>query len=719
MSPVPRPLASPLARAPWWAWIAVLALGARLTFLFGAAEPILYAHPYNYFHGAQEVVEHPEPWRFVLTRDEWHRWLGPWTIAPLYYLFLAGVMAVFGQHLLPIQLVQIALDVLCAVLTAQLGRRVAGPRGAWAGVAYALNFHAIEQAPIPLTENIHTVLLLGGVVLLVEEASRRAGRRDAGEGGGWRVLVAGGVLIGLSALARSVSTMFVPAAAAWRWWLGRDRDALLRAFAIAAAAAVAVVPWTIRNAVVTGDFIPVETNGIYNFYDDNTFVEGQRRLRQEELIGSQPTLKERRDLAVRFALQGIARNPGLFASKAWRNLLHFIRPDGLHLLLVVEEPMPAWRQAALILLDDVIVLPTVVLFAVYLLAGRPTPAWGYIAAWAAYYMLMVVVVFHNEIRYRSTLMPYALAGAAGGWSILASTAATSRLVGCGERTRWRVRLALAGSVALVALVVAPYVVPAGRALRALPPLVAMEAALLRGDRAEGERLARAAADADAQAARPLLRYGRALAHAGDAEGALEAYGRAQDRKDHVWIPTVVKPALLAALRRPDEAARAVAEANAFSVSVDAWLAQEAAWSHLPPPVADQVRLGDGDYGAARAFTLPRREGRWTRARAWLRLRPLSRAPEYDVTLWMGSPEPSPYEAPGVVVRIGEGPSARFTLGRETRPYRLRVPAPPDGVIVARIEAATWNRGREPAEQGVRVSQMTVSPARLEETPPLR
>jgi hypothetical protein len=32
-------------------------------------------------------------------------------------------------------------------------------------------------------------------------------------------------------------------------------------------------PWTIRNAIVTGDFIPVETNGIYNLYDDNTFVE--------------------------------------------------------------------------------------------------------------------------------------------------------------------------------------------------------------------------------------------------------------------------------------------------------------------------------------------------------------------------------------------------------------------------------------------------------------
>ena len=691
MSLPPR-LSALLARVPWWAWIALLALAARLVFLFGAAEPILYSHPYNYFHGAQAIVEHPDPWRFVLTRDEWHRWLGPWTIAPLYYLFLAGLMAVFGQHLLPIQLVQIALDVLCAVLTAQLGRRVAGPRGTWAGVAYAVNFHAVEQAPIPLTENIHTVLLLAGLVLLIEEASRPEARR-----GGWGRLVVGGFLIGLSALARAVSTAFVPLAALWRWWLGRDRDALLRAAALSAAAAAAVVPWTIRNAFVTGDFIPVETNGIYNFYDDNTFVEGDRRRQQEERIGALPTLKERRDLATRYALQGIARNPGLFVHKAWRNLLHLVRPDGLHLLLVVEEPMPWWRQAALILLDDLIVLPAVVLFAVYLAAGRPTPAWGYIAAWTAYYLLMVVGIFHNEIRYRSTLMPFALAGAAGGWMILTR----------GDGPRWRVRLALLGSGLLVALVVAPYVVPGFRALRSVPSLVAMEVGPARGDRAEAERRVREAAEADPEAARPFLRYGRALAQAGDAAGALDAFDRARDRKSHVWVPTVVRPALLAAAGRPEEAARAVAEANAFSYHVDAWLAQEVAWRNLPPPVADEVRLGDGDYGAVRGFTLPQADGRWTRDRALVRLRPVTRAAEYEVTLWMGSPEPSPLAAPEVAVRIGSGPPARFTLGRDIAPYRLRAPAPADGVLVVRIDAPTWNRGREPAEQGVRVSRVTV------------
>lgn len=697
----------PARRIPWWARTVLLAVGARLLFLFGADEPLLYSHPYNYFHGALAILEHPHPWRYVLASDAWHLWLGPWTIAPLYYLFLAAIMSVFGPHLLPIQLIQIGLDALAAALTGHLGRRVAGPRGAWAGIAYAVDFHAIEQCASTLTENIHTVLLLAGLVLLVEEATRHAEARDA-DGArrspariGWWLLAFGGLLLGLSALARSVSTAFAALAGAWRWWQGRDRAALAPAAVIVFAAAAAVLPWTVRNAVVTGDFIPVETNGIYNLYDDNTFVEGERRARQEALIAAQPTLAAQREMAVRFALRGIARQPGAFVEKAWRNLLHLIRPDGLHLLLSVEEPMPAWRHAALILLDDAIVLPAVVLLAVYLLAGPPSPARGLIAAWTAYYLLMVVVVFHNEIRYRSTLLPFALAGAAGGCVLLAR----------GEAPRWRVRLGLGGAGALVALVIAPYVVPGIHALRSLPPLVAMRSALERGDGAEAGQKADAALRADPSAARPWLWYGRALARHDDPAGALAAYDRGRDRKRHLWVPIVVRPALLAALGRTEDTARAVEEANAFSWNVDPWLALEVAWRELPAPVTDEVVLGRGDYGAARGFSNPFRDHRWTRHRAWLRVRPATPAEAYDLTLWMGSPEPSPLEAPVVVVRAGDGTEGRFTLSRAIEPFRVRAPLPAAGVLVLRLDAPTWNRRGEPAEQGVSVTRLTLTPAR--------
>jgi hypothetical protein len=55
---------------------------------------------------------------------------------------------------------------------------------------------------------------------------------------------------------------------------------------------------------------------------------------------SQPTLAEQRAMATRMALRGIARQPGAFVEKAWRNLLHLVRPDGLQILLVSRSPCP-------------------------------------------------------------------------------------------------------------------------------------------------------------------------------------------------------------------------------------------------------------------------------------------------------------------------------------------------------------------------------------------
>ncbi len=682
-----------LRGTPWWVAPLTVALLARLAFRFAADEPILYSHPYNYFHGALAIVESDHPWRFVLASDDWHRWLGPWTIAPLYYLCVAALFALFGPHLLPVQLAQFAADAGVAVMVAWMGRRIAGPLGVWAGIAYAVNFHAVELSATTLTENAHTPLVVAAVVVLMAEGERAAARP------GWRSLSAGGFLLGLSALARAVSTAFVPVASLWRWRIG-GRRGFWPAVVLATGAAAAVVPWTARNAVFIHDLVPVETNGIYNLYDDNAFVVGAARAGQEARILGEPTLAGQRALATRFALRGIARHPGLFVEKAWRNLLHLIRPDGLQNLLVVEEPMPAWRHAALLLLDDALVLPVVVLFSVWLLAGRASPARGLIALWTGYYLLMVVGLFHNEIRYRSTLLPFALAGAAGGLAVLRDATA---------RRRAPARLALVASGALVALVVAPYVVPAVRALRSAVTLRGIEGQVRAGDLAGAEaRVARAAAR-DPGAARPWLVLGGALARADRPDLAVEALRRARSGRDHVWLPIVVLPTVLREAGRPDEAAAAVAEANAFSWNVDPWLALEAAWRALPAPRLDEVTLGAGDYGAVRGFSNPQRGYRWTLHEACVRLRPTTPAAAYDVTLWMGSPEPSPLAAPVVEVRPAGGPPARLTLTRAVLPYTVRVSALA-GVAALCLDAPTWNHGREPAEQGVRVDRVRAAPA---------
>ena len=176
--------------------------------------------------------------------------------------------------------------------------------------------------------------------------------------------------------------------------------------------------------------------------------------------------------------------------------------------------MPSWRHAALILLDDAIVLPTVVLFAVYLLASRPTPAWGYIAA------LDGVLPAHDRghLPQRDPLPQHAAAVRPGrGGGRLADPGRRTGAAGAGCGSRWPPPSPWS-----------PWwwrptsCPPCARCARwcRWPP---WSAAIERGDLANAERRAREAAEADPQAARPLLRYGRALARAGDPARALEAF----------------------------------------------------------------------------------------------------------------------------------------------------------------------------------------------------
>ena len=687
---------------PSAAAVFTLAVGARLAYVLGANEPLLYSHPYNYFHGALSILENPRPLHFVLHSDAWHQWLGPWTIAPLYYLFLAALMAVFGPHLLPIRLAQMGLDGGVAVLVWWMGRRFAPRYGAWAGVLYALNAHAIEQAGQTLTENLHTPLLVAGLALLMAERGRPRADGDAPPPTRWGLLVAGGLVLGLSALARSVSAAFVPLALLWRWREQRGRPGLLAALVLAGAAAAPVVPWTARNVVLIGDWVPIETNGVFNLWDDNAFVEGDRRAAQDQAVATAPTLAEARARATRYAWRGIARWPARFALKAWFNALHIVRLDGLHLLLRVEEAQPAWRAAALVLLDDAMLLPTVALTLVFVLAGRGSPERRLALLWGAYYLFMVVIVFHNEIRYRSTLLPFALAAAAGGWEVLAA------------RERWRERRVQAGAalgVLAAWVMLEPYPGDAVRALAAWRTAAQAAAAVRAGDLGRADLLAWRAANEDPPAVRPWLTYGRALEAAGQPARALEAYERAQGRKAYVWVPYLVRPRLLAEAGRTEEAEAATLEANRLSYAIDAWQALEVAWRELPPPRADAVLLARGDYGAARGFFLPDRGQRWSRGRAWLRLQPTVAAPAYDVSLEMGSPAPSPLEAPEVEVAVNGGPRQRVRLGRAMGTFTFRAPAAADGVLVVSLRAPTWSHTGESADQGARVAALRVQPAR--------
>ncbi len=682
-------------RLPWWAWVFGLALGARLLWLFGADEPLVYAHQQQYLRSALSIVEHPEPWRFVLTSDEWRRWIGTWTIAPLYQLFAAGVFDLFGRHLLPLQLLQCAMEAGSALGVAFLARRLAGPVGTWAGLAYAVYWPSVQMPSGTLTENLHTPLLVLAFALLVRAESGPAH-------------FGAGLALGVSALARSVGSAFVPVVVVLLIITKGPRAAFRPAAWFVAGACLAILPWAARNAFLVGDPVLIDSIGVYNLWEDNAFRDGHAVVADHRQMDSwvfrDPIPEtERRARATAETLAGLQAYPDLFLRKARLNFAHFVRPDMLHQLLEVELPETPLRYVLGIALDDLLLLAMLPLFVVFLVAAPRSPGWWLIAVWTAYYLFLVVVVFHNEIRYRSPLVPFALAGAAGGWVLLRTSETRRRVL---------VRVGLLAGLGLAAWTVTPAMRSGAKALRSAWALRGLEADVERGDIGAAKERARRASEAWPRSARPWLALGRALAWHDRPGAAVAAYRRAATRRGDNWIPTLVLPQLLRDAGDLEPGARvATKRAVEFSNGVDPWLALEIAWRELPPPRLDRIEVGRLDYGAVRGFFDPRGFGRWSRGEARLRLVPTVAAPAYDVTLVMGSPGPSPLEAPEVEIWTNGGARTRFHLGRESATYTFRTPAPEGGVLEVGLEAPTWMRLGQRAESGVRVERMTVAPAR--------
>lgn len=674
---------------PWWAAAFALALAARLLYLWRVDEPIRYTDQYFYLFGGLRIAGDPHPLRLILTSDQWRLWGGRWTIAPLYYVFVAAVLRAGGSSLFALQAVQCVLGAITAVAVAALGREAAGARGAWAGAAYALYWPAIEMTQRVLTENLHVPILMWALVLVARAARRRATGEAA---------VAGAVLA-LSALARSVSSSFVPLAG---WIVLRPRGDPSRwkpAVALVAAAAAVILPWSARNLLGTGSLAPIESLWAYNALRDNAFQHLPKY--QEEFFFQSKKPSEAARLAPRFIAREIAKNPWGLVEKIETNVGKVARAEGLHMWLDVERDAPPWLMLASLAADDLVLFLAAPLFGVFALAGPAGGARRAILLWTAYYVFMVAVVFHVETRYRSALVPVVLAGAAGGAAVVMDEPLRRRRVLAG--------LALGALVAL--LNGAVYARPAVRTIAASREMARAADALARSDVVGAQQHAEAAIARDPGAARPWMTWGSALARAGRPAEAVDAYRHALAVRPRNAVAPVLLPQLLGEAGRVQEVPQALAEAQDVAAHTDNWQALEAAWADLPAPRRDELRVGDDDYGAVRGFFQARGTFRWTWRRAFLRLMPTVAAPAYTVTLVMGSPAPSPLEAPMVTITPVGGPSERFTLARSSGPFTVTARPRAGQAVSVEIESPTWTALGEDAEQGVIVERMTVAPAR--------
>ncbi len=229
-----------------------------------------------------------------------------WTRAPIYPLFLATHLRLFGDSLAPIYITQTLLSLINVVLVYVLARHVTDQRPTpdlsalegtndqrpttneitrlsipgLAALLMALYFPFALYAQTLLSETLFITLLLGGFLALARWADDQRPttiRPDGHRESALQVWVAvAGVLLGLANLTRSITLLFLPIVALWifvRQMTPRHaspitrrapRDRYLAALVFLVCAGAIVLPWTLYNSRVYRGLVPVDTSGAFN-----------------------------------------------------------------------------------------------------------------------------------------------------------------------------------------------------------------------------------------------------------------------------------------------------------------------------------------------------------------------------------------------------------------------------------------------------------------------
>jgi 4-amino-4-deoxy-L-arabinose transferase-like glycosyltransferase len=403
-----------------FAWVAgallVLALVLRLGYI--AATP-----DYRIVHDARDYDRHA---RSIASGDGFAR-IGPGPTRvtafrpPGYPVFLAGVYALGGRGWTQSSkrivagrvanaLVGTAIVALTGLLAAQLfDRRVALAAMGLSAVYVPL----ILIGGALMSEPLFAALLLGALAAAVHH--RRCGHR-------YRWPVVAGLLAGLAILTRANGAiLLLPLGfAVWdarpRW----SRRALLPPALLVAVAVLTVAPWTIRNAVVLGAFVPVSTQlgtslaGTYNdtSRDDREHPASWRSLRRVpeyqhltgptawRRVGEAKLERELRAAALRFA----ADHPAYVADVAFWNTRRALDLAGLgwsrHTASTVSVP-PGWADAGVFTFWTVAALA---LAGALTARARRIPL--HVAAVPALLYLSVVFLAFETPRYRTGIDPF-------------------------------------------------------------------------------------------------------------------------------------------------------------------------------------------------------------------------------------------------------------------------------------------------------------------------
>jgi 4-amino-4-deoxy-L-arabinose transferase-like glycosyltransferase len=349
---------------------------------------------------------------------------------------LAGVHWLFGGALPTDRTVQVVVGTVLVALVGVVARQVWDRRTALVAMTLAaLSPALVLFGASVITEPLYATLEVAAIAGALQ--ARRAGAR--GHVLAWALLA--GVLAGLAALTRPEGLLVVPAIALIAW-----RADWRAALAVVAAAAVAISPWTIRNAEKLHAFVPVSTeagNTLAGMYNDvawhkharwqdprlSHLYTSVRRANQLSEAGNDSGLRDA-------ALHWVLRHPGYPLYVLAENLPRIAgvagnswSADGLRTVSLPTGPAP-WLRIGL-LLSTVLALAG----AATERARRLPLGW-----WLAGAVLLATAVFINaEQRFAVPLQPWLLLLAAAAlvsgaeWTISRARSGTRRSRAAGSR----------------------------------------------------------------------------------------------------------------------------------------------------------------------------------------------------------------------------------------------------------------------------------------------
>ncbi len=178
---------------------------------------------------------------------------------PGYPVFLAGVYRLAGVSPLAGKWANAALGVLACVAVWGAGRTLFGARvGLLAGLLLAAWPNVIFHTLLLDSESLAVCEF--AVVFWMAVQLPAAGKRF------WLHTLLLGAVLGYAILTRPVAMILFPVIGLHWWLTGRSLKGLLL---VAAVVTLLVGAWTWRNYVRFGEFIPIATNGGYNFWQGN------------------------------------------------------------------------------------------------------------------------------------------------------------------------------------------------------------------------------------------------------------------------------------------------------------------------------------------------------------------------------------------------------------------------------------------------------------------